>query len=308
MTFIRTVTGDISPAELGACYPHEHLIGQPPANLATPDLTLDSQAAALQELRWFREAGGSAIVEMTTPDYGRNAALLRNLAEMSGVKIIAASGYNKEKFSRPYLEDASVDELTERFIGEVTQGMNGTSIRAGLVKASSTKDEISPLAEKMFHAAAQAHLATGAPISTHTEAGTMALEQVALLSKEGVAPQHIIIGHVDRRLEWDFLLDLASTGVYLGFDQISKEKYYPDHLRIEMILRLVAAGFAKQILLSGDLARRSYWPSYGTGGGPGLTYILWRFVPWLREAGLGESEVQDLIVHNPARALSFRIV
>jgi phosphotriesterase-related protein len=306
MTFIRTVTRDISPAELGICYPHEHLIGQPPAGMATPDLTLDSEAAALQELRLFKQAGGSAIVEMTTPDYGRNAAALRSLAKRSGVKIVAASGFNKEKFSRSYLEGSTIDELAERFIGEVTKGMDGTSVRAGLIKASSTKDEISPLAEKMFRAAARAHHATGAPISTHTEAGTMALEQVELLNNEGVEPRRMIIGHVDRRLAWDFLLDLARTGVYLGFDQISKEKYYPDSLRIEMILRLVEAGFGKQLLLSGDLARRSYWPSYGTGGGPGLTYILWRFAPWLREAGLGENEVQDLILHNPARALSFK--
>jgi 5-phospho-D-xylono-1,4-lactonase len=69
-------------------------------------------------------------------------------------------------------------------------------------------------------------------------------------------------------------------------------------------LRLVGEGHGQQILLAGDLARRSYWPSYGTGGGPGLTYILWRFVPWLRAEGLPETAVQDLLVHNPARALA----
>jgi phosphotriesterase-related protein len=306
MSFIRTVTGDISPEQLGVCYPHEHLIGQPPKALATPDLTLDSQDAALRELRWFREAGGSAIVEMSTPDYGRSAASLRSLAQKSGVRIIAAAGFNKEKFSMPLIEDATVEQLTQRFVNEVVNGMDGTDVRAGLVKASSSKDAITPQAEKMFRAAAGAHRATGAPISTHTEAGSMALEQVALLKDERVEPQHVIIGHVDRRLDWDFVLALARTGVYLGFDQISKEQYYPDQLRIAMIMRLVEAGFGKQLLLSGDLARRSYWPSYGTGGGPGFTYILWRFIPWLRQSGLAESVIQDLLINNPARALSFR--
>ena len=114
----------------------------------------------------------------------------------------------------------------------------------------------------------------------------MALEQVTLLTSLGVEPGHIIIGHIDRRLEWDFVRGLADTGVYMGFDQISKEKYYPDRLRVEFIQRLVERGHGGQILLSGDLARRSYWPAYGTGGGPGFTYILWRIAPWLREVGV----------------------
>ena len=130
----------------------------------------------------------------------------------------------------------------------------------------------------------------------------MALEQVQLFGDLGVHPSHIIIGHLDRKLEWAYLHDIAQTGVFLGFDQISKEKYYPDRLRIEMILRLIGHGFGKQILLSGDLARRSYWPSWG--GGPGFTYILWRFIPWLREAGASASHIEDLLINNPARALS----
>ena len=87
--------------------------------------------------------------------------------------------------------------------------------------------------------------------------------------------------------------------------QISKEKYQPDRVRIDFISRLVSEGFGKQILISGDFARRSYWPSYNSGGGPGLTYILRRFIPWLRMEGLLEDSIQDILVGNPSRA--FRI-
>jgi 5-phospho-D-xylono-1,4-lactonase len=305
MTFIRTVRGDIAPSELGVCYPHEHLLGRPPAETAGEDLALDDEQASLQELTWFKGAGGNAMVEMSTPDYGRDAAGLRRLSEASGLHIICASGYNKEKFSQPFLEGASVEELAGRFIREVRDGIEGTGVRAGVIKAASTLEQISPLAEKHIRAAARAHLATGAPISTHTEAGTMGFEQVELLRSEGVEPGKIIIGHMDRKLEWEHHRRVAETGVYLGFDQISKEKYYPDRMRIEFILRLTAEGFGKQILLSGDLARKSYLPAYGRGGGPGFTYILWRFVPWLREEGLAEEAVQDLLVNNPARVLQF---
>ena len=305
MPMIRAVLGDIDAVSLGVCYPHEHLLGRPPGHLAEPDFMLDSEEAAIREMNWFREAGGRSLVEMSTPDYGRDAAGLRRVSQASGVQIICATGYNKEKLSKPFLENASVAELTHRCIQEVNQGIDSTGIRAGVIKASSSLNQISPLEEKMFIAAARAHRATGAPISTHTEAGTMALEQVALLASQGVNPGHVIIGHVDRKLDWEYHLELARTGVYIGFDQLSKEKYYPDSLRISFIKRLVEAGFGKQILISGDQARRSYLPGYETGGGPGFTYILWRFVPWMREAGVPQSAIEDILIHNPARALSF---
>ena len=304
MKIIRTILGDISPEKLGLCLPHEHVYGWPPPQFISEDLTLDSVEAAIHELERFRAAGGSAVVEMTTPDYHRDTAAMRRIAEASGIHIIAATGYNTEKFSASFLREVTAEQLAARFIEEVTTGMEGTPCRAGLIKASSTLNEISPLAENLFRAAAQAHHATGAPISTHTEKGTMALEQVALLTGEGVSPAHIIIGHIDLRLDWEFVLALARTGVYFSFDQVSKEKYYPDSQRIDFIMRLVTEGHGQQLLLSGDLARRSYWHSYGLSGA-GFTYIPQVFAPRLREAGLSDRAVHELLNDNPARALAF---
>jgi 5-phospho-D-xylono-1,4-lactonase len=224
------------------------------------------------------------------------------------VYLICATGYHKEKFSAAFIADRSEESLIEQFTAEVNDGIEETGVRAGVIKAASSLHEISVNEAKLFRAAARAHQQTGAPILTHTEAGTMALEQVELLTGRGVSPDRIAIGHVDRKLDWDMHLALAQTGVYLGYDQVAKEQYQPDRRRIEFIRRLVGEGHGRQILLAGDMARRSYWPSYGTGGGPGLTYILWRFLPWLRASGLAEPAVRDLIIHNPARLLAFEPV
>ncbi|MCC6613770.1 MAG: phosphotriesterase-related protein [Anaerolineae bacterium] len=302
MAIIRTVLGDIAPDALGICYPHEHVYGQPPAQFAEPDLTLDDEALAIDEMRAYREAGGGAIVEMTTPDYNRDAAAEQRIARASGVHIIGATGYNKEKFSAPFLEGASVDQLAARFIAEVREGMDGTDARAGVIKGSSTLNQISPLAEKLFLAAAQAHHATHAPISTHTEAGTMALEQVAILTEAGVAPEHIIIGHVDRKLERDYHLELAATGVTMSYDQIGKAKYYPDAERADVIAAMIDAGHGHQIVLAADTARRSYLLR---NGGPGFVHILRNFIPLLRERGVAQAAIADLLIHNPARVLAF---
>jgi 5-phospho-D-xylono-1,4-lactonase len=304
MPFIRTVRGDIDPSELGACYPHEHVLCVPPPDVSDRDLEMDSEAAAIQELTWFRQAGGRALVDMTPADYGRNAPGMKRVSEATGIHIITTTGLHKEKFSGRIVKDKSIDELADRFARDVLEGVDGTDIKAGVIKAASSLNTITVNEEEVFRAAARAHHMTGAAISTHTEVGTMGLEQIQLLISEGVEPERIIIGHVDRRLEWGYHLTLWKTGVTLSYDQISKEKYAPDSQRVEFILRAVKEGFGKQIVLGGDLARKSYWPSYDTGGGPGLTYILWRFVPWLRSEGLSEEAIQDLLVRNPARVLS----
>lgn len=154
----------------------------------------------------------------------------------------------------------------------------------------------------MFRAAARAQRETGALISTHTEAGTMALEQIDLLRSEGVLAERILIGHMDRKLDWDYHVEVAKTGVTLGYDQFSKEKYYQDSQRVDFIARMTQAGYGEQIAISGDLARRSDLTSYG--GGPGYTFILWRILPWLRKQGLSADEIHQLVVETPKRLLS----
>jgi 5-phospho-D-xylono-1,4-lactonase len=307
MAKIQTVLGPIAPGELGVTYGHDHILFRPPSPMAEqdPDLCLDSVDAAIKELGYFRAAGGRALVEMTTVEMGRAPEQMAAVARATGVHIIAATGYNKAKFHERIVAPKTEDEIAADMVRELTQGMDGTSIRAGVIKGSSSKDEMTATEEKVLRAAARAHQATGAPVSTHTEAGTMAFEQIALLQALGVRPEHIIIGHLDRKLEWDYQLAIAETGVYMGYDQVSKEKYWPDARRIEFIARLSAAGHGQQLMLSGDWARKSYWPSYGFGNGPGLTYILWRFVPWLLEQGVSRAVVDDLLIHNPARALTW---
>lgn len=302
MPAIRTVKGDISPADFGICYSHEHLIGRPPKDGFDADFLLDDLQAAITEVKEFKRVGGGAIVEMTPSDYHRDVKRLRALSEETGVAIVATTGFIKEATCAPLVEGRSANDLADFFIAEIERGIEGVDIRAGVIKAGTSLELITDNEERVLRGAARAHRETGAAISTHTEAGTMGLEQIEILLEEGVDPSRIIIGHLDRKLEWTYHEKIANKGVYLGFDQLSKEKYQPDRVRVDFISRLAAQGFGKQILLAGDFARQSYWPSYNTGGGPGLTYILRRFVPWLRLEGLGEESITDLLVNNPATA------
>ena len=92
---------------------------------------------------------------------------------------------------------------------------------------------------------------------------------------------------------------MVKSGARIGYDCISKEHYGPDRTRVAFIKDLIEAGYGDQILVAGDIARQSYLTSYG--GGPGFTYILWRFIPWLWTEGVSREATDKLLIDNPAR-------
>lgn len=302
MSIVRTVRGEVAPSALGRTYVHEHMLCDAPPHMGGEgDLRLDNEEASIAELRLFRLAGGGTIVDLTCPEYGRDVAGLRRISEASGVHIVAATGHIMQGYWDGVVDIASRTdtELVQEMVDDLTQGLDGAGIRAGVIKIGTSKDRVTDDERRMFRAAAEAQRQTGAPISTHTSAGTIPVAQVEMLQEYGADFDHVIIGHLDRRLHCEDHLAVARSGAYLGFDCISKEHYQPDALRVEFIGRLIGEGYGDRICLSGDLARKSYLTSYG--GGPGLTYVLWRFVPWLRSSGVTDEALADLLEHNPAR-------
>lgn len=306
MRTVMTVTGPIEPSQLGVTYAHEHLLGGPPdwsPEQQDRDLTMLSVEAALKELEIFRLAGGQAIVEMSPSDYNRRPEQLRDLSVTTGVHILMTTGLHKDAYSHPLTAEATIDELASSFTKDVVRGVGETGVRAGVVKAATSLNAITAGEQKVLRAAALTHLATGVPISTHTQNGTMGLEQLAILKSLGVNLSRVAIGHVDRKLEYDYHKTMLDTGAYLIYDQISKEKYVPDRDRVALLVRLVAEGYGDQIMLAGDFGRASYWTA--NGGGPGLTYILWRFVPWLISEGMTREAIHAMLVGNPAKFFCF---
>ena len=177
MAFIRTVCGDIDPSDLGVCYPHEHVLCAPPPDVSDRDLEMDSEAAALEELTRFKQAGGCALVDMTPADYGRNAPGLKRVSEAAGIYLIATTGLHKDKFSARLVMDKSIDELADRFARDVMEGVDGTDIRAGVIKAASSLNTITANEEKVFRAGGARAAAHGrgylhAHRSRHAGSGT----------------------------------------------------------------------------------------------------------------------------------------
>jgi len=319
MPKIQTVLGPIPPEKLGVTDMHEHITvdGGYEVLLLEEDLGNLGVEKAIEEVGYFHKAGGNSIVETSRFACGRNIVKLLEVAKKVPVNIIATSGFyygGIYPHGCHWLDSYSVEETADLLMKEVIEGMDANGYlgpivkrveaKSGILKATSSYNYISKVEEKAFRAVAKAHLETGAPIITGTEKGTMALEQVELLKGEGVDPSRVAISHLD----WGnpdvwYHKKVLETGAYLIYNGPSRIKYQPESVVVDLIFKMVDAGFGRQIVLGGDLGRRSYWKSIS--GGPGFGYILEKFIPRLREEGLKESAIQDILVNNPKRFLPF---
>lgn len=306
---IRTVTGDISPDELGFTYSHEHLMGSPPAPTSQndPDLVLLDEGCATREAEYATEVGVRSLYEASAWDYGRDPAALRRISQKVGIQIIACAGFNKGQWFEDRLRERSIEELEEQIVADVTIGMNGTDVRGGVIKFGTSYNHISPTEERVIRAAARAHRRTGATLHGHTETGTMALEQLAIMREEGVDLTRIGLVHLMRNPDPWVHEQIAEAGVYLCCDGFSKIKYFSESVRVEIIVGLIEAGHLDKLLIGGDLARRSDLRAHS--GGPGLTYIAGVWLPQFRDRlarrGYGSGRIDEIVhaifVVNPAR-------
>ena len=315
MQYIQTVLGTIKPEELGVTNYHDHLItiggGEEKAD---KDLRLDRVDYAIDAMKDFKAIGGDTLVDMNPIDCGRQIEMLREISEASGVHIISCTGFQRSIYydAEHWVNKYDIDDVARLIAEEVEEGIeinnyNGPIIKrskakAGVIKAATHYNMIKPMEKRVLEAAAKASLRTGAPISTHTERGTMGLETVETLVSYGVDPTRITLGHVDRNPDLWLHKKMAATGATLGYDGPSRAKYWPDSVLIELIKGICDAGYAGNIMLGGDNGRASMWKQYA--GAYGHNYILEHFVPRLREAGISEEDIHKILVDNPRRQFS----
>jgi phosphotriesterase-related protein len=304
MGVVQTVTGPVDAAAMGVTLAHEHVLLDGWDMFRSYDAILDEEQLAIDELRALRVAGGQALVECTAGGLGRDPAGLRRVSEASGVAIVMGAGWYRRAVYPAYIRELGADDLAELLVTELTAGADDTDVRAGFIGEIGTERyRIAAAEERVFRAAARAQRRTGVAIWTHTtNGGDLALEQVELLTSEGVPVERIVVSHVDDRIGFDRLRALASTGVGLSIDNIgyTGDGYPPDDVRVRSVLRLLEAGFLDQVLLSGDTCTRGMLRAYG---GPGYGRVLDSFVPALRAHSVEAAAIERMLVANPARIL-----
>ncbi len=315
MAMVNTVLGPRSAGELGITLMHEHLLIGFPGWEADAGAPPFSRREALQRcidrMEELTSLGLRTLVDPCPIDLGRDVEFAAEVAQATGVNIVCATGlYKEDQGAAAYFKLRSafadvVAEMVEVFVKELTEGIGRTGIKAGVIKVATGEGRITPYEEAVLRAAARAHKATGAPITTHTESGTMGPQQLDVFVSEGVDPKRVLIGHSCGNSDLRYHLSLLDRGCYLGFDRFGLEIFQPDRVRRAALLGLIGVGFDERIVLSHDsiwcwLGRPLFLPE-GILDQWNPTYIFRHIVPWLRECGVAEARIDNLLVQNPRR-------
>jgi len=311
----RTILGDVDAGDLGIVDAHEHLIRTGGLEILKngEPWRLNDVDKAIAETKLFAAAGGKTIVDMNPVSAGRDIRMLLEVAKaVPEVHIIVTTGFHEGRIYDEvthWTATYTVNQIADLLIAEVEEGIDiydymgpiveRSTAKAGCIKVGTAYSKITPVEEKNIEAVAIAAKETGACINTHTAGGTMALEQAERFIKYGVKPERIMIGHVQRNPDVWYHKKILSLGVNMMYDGSYRIKYLPDSSRAMLVHEMVKAGYQKQITLGTDAGRRGYQKSWG--GGVGIDYDLEVFVPRLRDEGLPEDAIEDILINNPAR-------
>ena len=315
MATINSILGDLDTGDLGFTLTHEHVWQSAAGINATYPEFFDREAVvdrAVAQLREARAEGVRTIVDVTTLDLGRDVMLTKDVAERSGVNVIAATGFWVD-IPRIFW-GADPDAVANLFVKEIEEGIGGTGIKAGVIKVAnndSVEDGLNPAGEVVLRAASRASKQTGVRITTHTQAPVRTGDlQVSVFESEGVDLNTVCIGHSNGTTDLDYLTGLAAKGVWLGLD-IYPGGPAPQSLdweqRTEVAKQLIDGGYADRIMLSHDWCVIKPWGSTGAQeqvqrrNPDGYLFVTRRVLPRLKELGCSQEMLDRIMVDNPRR-------
>lgn len=337
---IQTVLGQIDSSEVNYSLAHEHLLcdlrplvapldngvfydkvalenyGELSRNpyAVLDNAVLDDKECLVDELNRLKKAGCNLVADVTTADFGRDPQFYKELSEKTGVHIVAGCGCYVEGSVSDELKSKSVAELRQIIIDDLTKGMDGTDIKAGVIGEIGSGMETSEAEYKFLQAAAEAQNETGYGMHIHAclwnREGLNALDYV--ISK-GAKPEKICVDHSDVLLDEEYILGILDRGAYMEFDDYGKEyfvdrrnrnlllhSFATDPERVKFMKKLIDKGYAKQILITNDICLKSMLHKYG---GWGYDHIFQNIIPMMEDFGISQKDINTILHDNPIKFL-----
>lgn len=301
---IQTVNGEIEASALGITMSHEHLCVDLSMVRNNQDSTFGFEPLIIEEIEKAKKYQVKSFVEVSCNDMGRNPLELKKISDTCEIHIIAATGFYLDEYHPKAIKEMAVDEIANIFINDLTIGMDGTSIKAGVIGEVASSEVMTPSERKVLHAAGIAARQVGCAITTHCQMGKLGKQQAQIFLNEQVNLDNVILGHIDLSDDIEYMCELMDLGCNIGFDTIGKEQYLKDLKRAENIRILIEKGYADKIVLSQDISKKSYF--HKEEGNFGYTTVMEKFIPMLREIGVEESAILKMLIYNPQRIFNIK--
>lgn len=317
---IDTARGAVATAELGRTLMHEHIVVRTPGIRENwPHLWDAAECARTAEtsFRKLEESGVGTLVDVSTADMGRDVAFLRALQRKTRVNIVVCTGIywsDGSALGLPYWMGRGPDELARAFVQEIQSGVQGTEIKAGIIKLATQPGGVDPFNETCLRAGARAHRETGVPIITHAVPEEMGKEQQRVFRDEGVDLSRVVIGHQGNTSNLDLfkeLMDAGSTiavdGFGLHYMAVAEPTSWDPTSRPDVVAQLCSRGYSDRVVLSQDAISCIDWGLTPAMVPPeknpdwNYTYIVSSVLPMLRERGVTPAQIDQMLVANPRR-------
>jgi phosphotriesterase-related protein len=261
----------------------------------------------LQELK---SRGFTGFVDCSPAFLARDVKILRRLSEETGLNILTNTGYYgavNDKFVPSFALSETADQLAARWIAEWDEGIEGTDIRPGFIKTAVDAGPLRDIDKKIVQAAAKTHLKTGLTIACHTGETQAALGVLETIQQEGVDPSALIIVHANGIADPNARIKIAKSGAWVEFDAVNKDSIAEN---VRLIKKMLQAELLNRVLISQDAG--CYVVGEEKGGQPQgkirpFTVIADQLVPALKQAGLTDAQISQLIVENPAKAYTIKV-
>lgn len=296
---IQSILGPVDTAELGQTLIHEHITcadWSMRMNFGQKFFDHDTVVAiARRALAPVQAMGLKTLVDGTPVNLGRDLDLIRDVAEATGLTIIASSGFYFQE--EPWLQERDPEELYDLLYEDAA--------RCGIMKCAVESAGLTPLMTKLLTVTGRVAAERDLPVFCHTASPAgMGLPAYELLGK--FVPAHrIVLGHTSDATDREYLKAVAETGCYLGFDRLGYCGRGPSMETVcDNILWLCSLGYKDRVLLSHDQAAYlAFWDSWETSQNmtPDFTAVHTQAVPLLRAGGLTEADIRGILVENPRR-------
>jgi phosphotriesterase-related protein len=310
MDHVMTVTGPIRSDEIGFTLMHEHIFLDITRDIPGRNSLLNDTELAFEELMRYKNAGGVTIVDQTTANLNghdhdmlpiKHPLAVRSMSERTGLNVILGTGWYRELYYDQRLNKMKTDQIAEELVHDITIGIQGTDVRAGILGEIGTQFTwISGVEERVFRAVARAHKKTGVMIATHALNGPVGIDQLDILEDEGVDLRRVVVGHCHSYPHHDYHAEIAKRGAFVEFDRLGTTEIFEQRRWMELIKAMIDAGLIKHLLFSQDVCNRTDYLIYG---GKGYAYIPTKLQKDLEVLGVTKEQFNQITIENPKRAL-----